>query len=289
MHERFKTTPIAAKLRVSILQRAIEGKLVPQNPDDEPASKLVERIRADRTELIKQKKAKAPKGGESIIWKDDNGSWWERRGKGEAACIDDEIPFDIPENWVWTRMLSLCDFGMCMNIKYANVEVGTWNLDLEDLEKDTGKILRKKRKTDRDKGSVKHVFQRGMVLYSKLRPYLNKVTEADEDGVCTSEILPLTFTQMENSYIIGFFRSPYFLRFADSHTTGIKMPRLRVDDVKLLLVPIPPTEEQRRISMQIDAFSAMLDQLENLERERCCRFCVLAGFASHRSSVGCSR
>ena len=104
-----KVTPIAAKLRASVLQQAVEGRLVPQDPDDEPSSVLLERIREERAELVKQKKAKAQRGGESRIHRGTDGSWYEQRGKAKPVCIDKDIPFDIPENWEWSRMSVLIE------------------------------------------------------------------------------------------------------------------------------------------------------------------------------------
>ncbi|MGO5414313.1 restriction endonuclease subunit S, partial [Slackia isoflavoniconvertens] len=89
------------RLRKSILQMAVQGKLVPQDPNDEPASVLLERIREERAVLIKEKKLKAPKGGESVIYRGSDGGYYEKRGNGEPVCIDDEIPFEIPESWEW--------------------------------------------------------------------------------------------------------------------------------------------------------------------------------------------
>ena len=95
------------RLRKSILQLAVQGKLVKQDPADEPASVLLERIRAERAALVKAKKLKAPKGGESVIYRASDGGYYEKRGKGEPVCIDDEIPFEIPESWEWARLGSI--------------------------------------------------------------------------------------------------------------------------------------------------------------------------------------
>ena len=94
----------AKDLKNSILQMAVQGKLVPQDPSDEPASVLLDRIREERAHLIKEKKIKAPKGGESVIYLGSDGRRYEKRGKGEPVCIDDEIPFEIPEGWEWARL-----------------------------------------------------------------------------------------------------------------------------------------------------------------------------------------
>ena len=100
-------------LKNSILQMAVQGKLVPQDPDDEPASVLLERIREERRRLIAEGKLKAPKGGESVIYRASDGSHYEKRidAKGHVLsdeCIEDEIPFEIPESWEWARLESVC-------------------------------------------------------------------------------------------------------------------------------------------------------------------------------------
>lgn len=264
----------AKNLRDSILQMAVEGKLVEQREEEGTAADLLASIREQRAQLVREKKAKPVKGGESVIWRDDDGHWFERRGKGEAVCIDDEIPFDIPDSWCWARLGEMCNFGTCVNIEYEDVREGTWNLDLEDLEKDSGVILRKKRKHAGEKGSTKHVFEEGAVLYSKLRPYLNKVGIADEDGVCTSEILPLRFKGIEAQYAQLFLMSPYFVVFANSHVSGTKMPRLKVAEGTQCLMPVPSFAEQSRIVAAVskllplaNEYGKAQEQREQLDRE----------------------
>ena len=243
---------LPGRLRKSVLQMAVQGKLVPQDPADEPASVLLERIRAHRRQLVAEKKMRAPKGGESVIFRGSDGRRYEKRvdargRESEPVCIEDEIPFEIPEGWEWARLGSLCDFGACRNIDYRDVAEGVWNLDLEDIEKDSGSIVRKKRKVKGESGSTKHVFASGSVLYSKLRPYLNKVVIADEDGVCSSEILPLNFLGFSNEYAQLVLMEPDFVEYAKGCSYGVKMPRLGVDDGKRWLVAVPPLAEQRRI------------------------------------------
>ena len=94
----------AEDLRKSILQQAIQGKLVPQDPNDEPASVLLERIREEKNRLIKEKKIKKDKN-ESIIYRGEDNSYYEKiLATGEVKCIDDEIPFEIPQSWEWCRL-----------------------------------------------------------------------------------------------------------------------------------------------------------------------------------------
>ncbi len=248
------------RLRKSVLQMAVQGKLVPQDPSDEPASELLKRIRGQRRELVAEKKMKAPKGGESVIFRGSDGRRYEKRidSKGresDPTCIEDEIPFEIPDSWEWARLGSLCNFGKCQNIEYGCVAVGTWNLDLEDIEKETGTILRKKLKAAGENGSTKHIFDAGMVLYSKLRPYLNKVVVADEGGVCSSEILPLDFGQLNAEYAQLALMEPGFVEYAKGCAYGVKMPRLGTEDGKQWLVAIPPLPEQHRIVAAFKIFT----------------------------------
>ena len=98
------------QLKNSILQWAIQGKLVPQDPNDEPASVLLERIREEKARLVKEKKIKKDKN-ESIIFRGDDNSYYEKFADGTFKCIDDEIPFEIPAGWCWARMGAIGDWG----------------------------------------------------------------------------------------------------------------------------------------------------------------------------------
>ena len=103
---------LPGRLRKSVLQIAVQGKLVPQDPADEPASTLLERIRGQRRQLVAEKKMKAPKGGESVIFRGSDGRRYEKSidAKGresESVCIEDEIPFDVPDSWEWARLESI--------------------------------------------------------------------------------------------------------------------------------------------------------------------------------------
>ena len=196
---------LIAKTKSKILDLAIRGKLVPQDPNDEPASALLERIRAEKKELIKQGKIKRDKK-ESIIFRGDDNSYYLLGNKTPL-----EMPFEIPDSWVWSTLYEICNYGETTKINADEIPDDAWILDLEDIEKDSGKILQKVTNKLRKTTSTKHHFQPGMVLYSKLRPYLNKVIVAKESGYCTSEILPLRFVKdVHAEYAQIFLMSPYF-------------------------------------------------------------------------------
>lgn len=236
-------------LKKSILQQAVMGKLVPQDPDDEPASVILERIRAEKQALIKSGKLKQDKH-ESIIYRRDN-SHYEKINDQEL-CIDEEIPFDIPDTWVWARLGTVSTYAETKKkINAKDADPSLWGLDLEDIEKG-GRLLIKHTVGERKAIGDKTFFEAGDILYSKLRPYLLKVLVADEDGICTPEIVPFKmFGSIEPSYIVAYLKSPYVDDTINAATYGIKMPRAGTETMTGLLVPIPPIAEQQRILEQI--------------------------------------
>lgn len=245
-----------------ILDLAIRGQLVPQNPDDEPATVLLERIRAEKEELIKQGKIKRDKK-ESIIFRGEDNSYYQQTGTLVENLGDWDLE-NIPDNWELCCLGELCDYGNCTNVDTKNIADEAWILDLEDIEKDSGRIIQKIRKFERESSSTKHLFHKGQVLYSKLRPYLNKVIIADEDGFCTSEILPLDFSDIvEPQYALYYLMSPTFLKYANRCSYGVKMPRLGTTDGKKAVFPLPPLKEQQQIVQYISNTFAKIDTITN--------------------------
>ena len=248
-------------LRQKILDMAIKGKLVPQNPDDEPASVLLERIRAEKQQLIKEGKIKKDKN-DSIIYKGDDNRYYEKVGS-EVKDITDELPFEIPDNWVWIRLGYIVDFSQSDTVAASQINPSSWVLDLEDIEKDSGKLLQRKTFGETQSKSDKHCFFKGNVLYSKLRPYLNKVIVADADGYCTTEILAFNFGQhIAAQYAKTFFMSPFFVDYAMDGAYGVKMPRIGSHRGNSALMPLPPYTEQIHLVNRIDELFEQIDIIE---------------------------
>ena len=253
-----------SKTKAKVLDLAIRGKLVPQDPNDEPVSVLLERIRAEKEELIKQGKIKRNKK-ESVIFKGEDNSYYLKSGDLVESLV--EWAFEaLPDSWSVCCLGELCDYGNCINVDTTNIDDSAWILDLEDIEKDTGIVLQKIRKAERNAASTKHLFHKGQVLYSKLRPYLNKVVLADEDGYCTSEILPLEFERnILPQYARYYLMSPVFLGHSNKCSYGVKMPRLGTADGKKAIISVPPLNEQKRIVAAIEQALAQLNSIaENL-------------------------
>ena len=262
------------QLKNSILQMAVQGKLVPQDPNDEPASVLLERIRAEKEKLIKEGKIKKEKNP-SVIFRGADNLPYEKIGKNEPVCIADEVPFEIPESWEWVRLGTISTYAETKKkVNAQNVAPDLWELDLEDIEKG-GRIISKKTVGERKAVGDKTVFNRNDILYSKLRPYLLKILVAPDDGICTSEIVPFSLYGTINTYyIVAFLKSPYVDQVINSVTYGVKMPRVGTETMTSLLVPLPPISEQARIvaklkcvSPKVQSYSTAYEKGEKLTAE----------------------
>lgn len=242
----------ANQLKKSILQYAIEGKLVTQNTSDESTSELLKRISEQKEHMIKEK----------IIKKE----------KSLPLITEEEVPFDIPDTWKWVRLKSISTFGNFNQATPEKIDPDDWVLDLEDIEKNTGRILKQKSASEKIIKSNKYKFNQNDVLYGKLRPYLNKVTIAPREGYCTTEIFPITLIEgVYSKYIQNVLMSPYFLNYAHGLSYGVKMPRLGTAQIANTLIPLPPTNEQIRIVdkteelfLKINSYDTYHLALENL-------------------------
>ena len=256
-----KIEKIIDALRKKILESAIRGELVPQNPDDEPACVLLERIAEEREKLIREKKIKKPKTTSRIFRRD--GHFYESINGGKPTCIDDDIPFEIPDSWEWCRLEDFCLYGEAPSIKVNECPPETWVLDLEDIVAHAGRISKRITASERPSSSNKYSFDRGSVLYSKLRPYLNKVIVAEEPGCCTTEIIPIRlFAGVSPYYLQNLLMSPLFVEEINNEAYGVKMPRADTKLVKSFLIPVPPIQEQLRIVGFLEAQNEKLNTLQ---------------------------
>jgi type I restriction enzyme S subunit len=212
-------------LRKQILQDAIVGKLTKEwrekNPDIEPASELLKKIKKEKEKLISEKKIK--------------------KEKTLPPIEKNEVPFELPSSWIWTRIGEITNYGSSEKIEPNRINDDTWVLDLEDIEKESSKIINFETFKNRNTTSSKSVFKKGDVLYSKLRPYLDKVVVAPGDGICTTEIIPIKmFAELNPLFFMYSLKRRDFLDYASRCVKGMKMPRFGTEDVKLSYFPLPP-------------------------------------------------
>ena len=231
------------ELKSSILQLAVQGKLVEQRTEEGTAEELYRQIQEEKQRLIKESKIK--------------------KEKPLPEITEDEIPFDIPESWKWVRLGSVSTYSHRKEkIISENITPEMWLLDLEDIEKETGRIIQKSSIKNRKVNGDKIVFNKGQILYSKLRPYLKKVLVAPENGVCTPEIVPFSVSNCDPQYFVFVLTSPYVDFVINSVTYGVKMPRVGTETMTGLLVPLPPLAEQKRIVAKIEELLPYVDRYE---------------------------
>ncbi|QFQ68812.1 hypothetical protein LKK75_11025 [Lactobacillus kefiranofaciens subsp. kefiranofaciens] len=155
--------------------------MVKQDPNDEPASVLLEKIKAEKQELIKEKKIK--------------------KTKPLPPITDDEKPFDIPDSWEWVRCKAVTTMGNFKTVNPSDVQIGENLIELADIEANSGHLIKEEIVTS-TVGSNKYVYTEGDVLFAKLRPYLRKVLIAPNDGVCTTELLPIKGINTNNNFFV---------------------------------------------------------------------------------------
>ena len=256
----------AQQLKNSILQMAVQGKLVPQDPNDEPASVLLERIKKEKEELIKAGKIKKSKT-ESFIFRGADNLHYEQIGK-EVRCIEDELPFEISDSWEWIKLGYISTYEQTKaKIKSSQADPNTWELNLEDIEKG-GRLLQKKSVKECKSKGDKTIFHVGDILYSKLRPYLLKIMIADEDGICTSEIVPFRlYGDIYSKYVVYTLKSPFIDGYINSVTYGVKMPRAGTDTMINLYLPLPPLSEQHRIVAKLQELEPLIEKYRIAEEQ----------------------
>ena len=253
------------RLKKSILQEAVQGKLVPQDPSDEPAEDLLERIRAEKQRLIKEGKIKKDKH-ESVIFRRDN-SHYEKRGS-EEVCIDDEIPFEIPENWAWCRASSLGTMvrgrGIkrtetatqgCPCIRYGEIYT-TYETSFDAAVSFVPESL--------DKDCLH--FSSGDVVFTLTGE--NKVDIAKTVAflgngqiAAGGDLAFWTHHGMNPLYLVYYMASPYCIELKRRMATGDIIVHISTSKVGNFLVPVPPLDEQDRIVSAIEQLFAVASTL----------------------------
>ena len=259
------------QLKNSILQMAVQGKLVPQDPNDEPASVLLERIRAEKEQLIKEGKIKREKNPSRIFRGADNLPY-EKVGKNEPVCIADEVPFDIPESWEWARVSSLGSIIRGSGIKRTETaETGkpcvrygelytTYHTSFTQAVSFVPEEL-----FDR----CKH-FSFGdilMTLTGENKPDIAKAVAYLGDGEIAAggDLAYWTAHGMNPLYLTYLMASPYVVGRKVSLATGDIIVHISGDKLGTILIPIPPLSEQQRIVEKILETEVMLTEYTGKE------------------------
>ena len=239
---------ITTNAKAKILDLAIRGKLVPQDPNDEPASVLLERIRAEKEELIKQGKIKRDKR-ESVIFKGDDNSYYEKIGD-EITCIDDELPFEIPDNWCWARLSSLTSqifAGGDKPVNYSKEKTEFYPIPIYSNGVENDGLYGY---TDIPRVSERSltISARGTIGFACVR------TEPFVPIIRLLTIIPIKGIDIE-------FLKLIFQFFIESGK-GSSIPQLTVPEVKPKLIPVPSIEEQRKIAQTINNLFVLIENIK---------------------------
>ena len=266
------------QLKNSILQWAIQGKLVPQDPNDEPASVLLERIREEKARLVKEKKIKKDKN-ESIIYRGEDNSYYEKfLATGVVKCIDEEIPFEIPSSWEWTRISSI--FQLNPRVE-ANDNMLAAFIPMEAISAVYGSDYHYYERKWKEIKSGFTQFADGDIAFAKITPcFQNRKSAVFSNlpngiGAGTTELKVLRpyGETINRFYTLYFLESPYFIDEATFKGTA-NQQRIVVGYLENKLFPLPPIEEQCRIAGKIaevlpiaDRYGKTQTKLDNLNVE----------------------
>ena len=237
-----------AELKGSILKKAFEGRLVPQDPHAEPAEILLKKIHKD-----------------------------------SAKDLNFEKREHLPKGWIKTKIGTILEpTKKKFEPQNSNNRIF---IGLEHVESNTGKILGKGNSMNTK--STKTVFHSGDILYGKLRPYLNKVCIPNFDGVCSTDILVFPQNEnFSNKYVSYFLSSPEIVRFATRNSTGMHHPRIKFELISKCNIPLPPINEQKRIVSKIQSIFAQIDtKQQKLEKLASQIRSVSDSFAELKSSI----
>ena len=222
------------KLRKSILQQAMQGKLTDRDPSDEPAVELLKRINAEKVAHAGARKT--------------------RKGLVQSLIAEDEKPFDLPDTWEWVRFTDVID--VASNLVQPNDYLDYMHIAPDNIEKGTGKLFLCRTVAEDKVSSPNHLFGKNQLIYSKIRPLLRKVAIAPFDGLCSADMYPLK-TILHTNYVKYVILSDVFNnQVAKIASTRVKMPKINQTELGKIIIPLPPLDEQRRIADRIEELLA---------------------------------
>ena len=243
------------KLKKSVLQEAIQGRLVPQDPNDESTSVLLERIKEEKAKLFKEGKLKKKDLVDSVIFKGDDNKYYEKVGS-EINCIDDEIPFEIPSNWQWVRL------GKVTIVNPRNTisdEMSVGFIPMTNISPGYGNSIECEQRYWKDvKSGFTHIAD-GDVAFAKITPcFQNRksfiaanLPNGFAAGTTELNVLRPYDNTIDTRYLLWFLKSEYFISEAKFKGTAGQQ-RVVTDYVLNRLFPLPPVKEQIRISNHLE-------------------------------------
>ena len=260
------------QLKNSILQWAIQGKLVSQDPNDEPASVLLERIRQEKERLIKEKKIKRDKNA-SIIYRGENNSYYEKfLATGEVKCIDEEIPFEIPQGWEWTRLKHItyliedCPHSTAKDegkgyplVRTPNIGFG--QLLLNGVHRVSEKVYNQR--------NIRAVPQKNDLIFAREAPAGN-IAVINEEKVCLGQrtvlLRPITHCILPQ-YLAYYILAPSSQQNLVEKSSGTTVAHVNLSDFRPYMIAVPPIEEQNRIVNKIIELLPLIEKYSSFDIE----------------------
>ena len=255
-------------LREKVLDLAIRGKLVPQDPNDEPASVLLERIREEKQCLVKEGKLKAKDiKNDTIIYKGEDNLHYEKFADGSIKCIEDEIPFELPEGWAWTRLGNL-SAAIQYGLSNSAEPQGTHRLlritDIQDGKVDWNTVPF----TTTDAQDT-YLLKAGDIVFARTGATVGKsflITETPYPSVYASYLIRIRLLgDLPSEYLYQFFDSPCYWSQITDKSVGVGQPNCNGTSLKELFIPLPPINEQRKI---IPTVQALLEYVATIDTNR---------------------
>ena len=260
------------QLKNSILQWAIQGKLVPQDPNDEPASVLLDKIRQEKERLIKEKKIKRDKNA-SIIYRGEDNSYYEKiLATGEVKCIDEEIPFEIPTSWSWARLTHItyliedCPHSTAKDegkgyplVRTPNVGFG--HLLLNDVHKVSEKVYNQR--------NTRAVPQKNDLIFAREAPAGN-IAVINEEKVCLGQrtvlLRPITHCILPQ-YLAYYILAPSSQQNLIEKSSGTTVAHVNLSDFRPYMIAVPPIEEQNRIVNKVMDLLPLIEKYSSFDVE----------------------
>ena len=232
-------------LEQTLLQLAVRGLLVPQDPTDEPASVLLQRIRAEKDRLIATGQIK--------------------RDKPLPPIAEDEPLFTLPRGWEWVRFGQIANIAS--NLVSPALHAKKWQVAPDCIEKATGRLLHRRTVAQAEIISPNHLFKPGQILYSKIRPSLSKAVLVDFEGLCSADMYPIE-SPLDSEYLLMYILSQPFLEQVSIAENRVKMPKLNQEALVAITVALPPLPEQSRIVTRVTALRRLCADLRQRLAER---------------------
>jgi type I restriction enzyme, S subunit len=225
-----------ADLRKTIRTLAVQGKLVPQDPNDETAVEMLASLARELT---------------------------PERLRGQAAALSplaaEAWQYEVPDRWAWSRF---CDVAIiASNLVKPDEFLDFTHLAPDNIEKGTGRLLPCRTVREDKVTSANHRFWSGQIVYSKIRPNLAKVVVVDFEGLCSADMYPIN-ARIDPFYLQCYMLSESFLLQAVKSDTRVAMPKINQMELNAIAVPVPPLAEQRRIVAKVEQLMVLVDRLE---------------------------